>query len=181
MSHSHNYTIHKNEVIELKLTKELTKKPTFTRHKTFIYNNMMCYYINGSEWKKLCVINGESYIELNNNLFHKLGYDYQLLNGWCYEDGFYCSTEIVESYYSPTRLKINDEYKINIKENDYYIGGSYIKTANDNFKAGKYGMYIGSAYQYTFSLKNGVYNDGDLLVYNDTSYYKIPFNLSPWC
>ncbi len=49
MSHSHNYTIHKNEVIELKLTKELTKKPTFTRHKTFIYNNMMCYYINGSE------------------------------------------------------------------------------------------------------------------------------------
>ncbi len=139
------------------------------------------YYIEHGFWKEFYIIKNKAYIKIRNLFIHRNEVDHQVLNDTCYEyDIYYVNAgwDNIEAYYSPTKLNINDKYKKDVKYFEYN-DSSYIEEDEKEYtEMNKYEDFFYSCeINYKFSLKNGVYNNGDLLVYNDFVYYIVPSSL----
>ncbi len=174
----YNYP-HGSEIVNIYMTNNIIDKPEYKQQPLRIGRKGF-YYIDCDCWKDFYIINDKAYIKIKNLFIRRNKVDHQILNDHCYDDDiFYVSEgyDYIEDYYSPTKLKINKEYKKDIKMIPGY-NVSYIEDAIKVIKTGEYkNIKGGTLVKYSFSLKNGVYNDGDLLVYNDDVYYIVSSSL----
>ena len=176
---------HSAEVVNIFMTNNIIEEPKYNKKETLKINETEFYYIENERWKNIIMINDKAYIKFENKFIHRNKCDHQMLSSYYYSlyryyskiDIYYVKSLEAEGYYSPTKLKINKEHKHNINYEDSY-NLSYIEDTIKEIKSGDVkNIKFGSLVKYYFSLKNGVYNNGDLLVYNDYVYYNVPLSL----